>query len=189
MTIETLSTTSEAPADRAAAIGALLASLQLGGDRLTPSELEHVAVAVAARAEIWRDLVVDSSEKRWWLCLHRSANLEVRLLSWEAAQASDWHDHGGSSGGFSVVEGSLHERYRTNAGADVRARRFGAGSTACFGPAHVHDMRHESGHPAVSMHAYSPPITVFTTYEETPYGLAASGLEWGDARDEVAECR
>ncbi len=182
MTIGILSKTSEAPAERAAAIGALLDSFQLRGDRLTPTELEHLAADVAARPELWRDLVVDSTEKRWWLILHRTANFEVHLLSWEVDQETDWHDHGGSSGGFSVVDGTLYERYRTNAGADLHARHFGPGSAGCFGPAHVHDMKHESGRPAVSIHAYSPPITLFTTYEETPYGLTASGLEWGDQR-------
>jgi len=182
MTLRTLSKTSEAPADRAVAIGALLDSLRLRDERLTPTELEHVAGEVAARAELWRDLVVDSPERRWWLILHRTANFEVRLLSWEVEQETDWHDHGGSSGGFWVADGSLNERYRTNAGAALHARRFGPGSCGCFGPAHVHDMRHESGRPAVSIHAYSPPISLFTTYEETPYGLTASGLQWGDAR-------
>jgi hypothetical protein len=36
--------------------------------------------------------------------------------------------------------------------------------------------------PAVSIHAYSPPMTLFTTYEETPLGLVASGLCWDDDR-------
>ena len=112
--------------------------------------------------------------------LHRTINFEVRLLSWEQDQSSDWHDHGGSSGGFSVVDGTLDERYRTNAGAELRARRFGSGSSGCFGPAHVHDMQHQQGRPAVSIHAYSPPMTLFTTYEETAYGLVASGLSWDE---------
>ena len=94
--------------------------MHLRQDRLTPTELEYLAVQVASRPELWRDLVVDSPHRRWWLVLYRSANYEVRLLSWEIDQTSDWHDHGGASGGFSVVDGTLDERYRTNAGADVR---------------------------------------------------------------------
>jgi hypothetical protein len=182
MTLGTLSavTTSEAPPAQALAISGLLDSLGLRGERLTPTELEYVAAEVAAQPELWRDLVVDSTDKRWWLLLHRTANFEVRLLSWEVDQSSDWHDHGGSSGGFVVVDGALDERYRTNAGADIRARRFGQGSGGCFGPAHVHDMKHETGRPAVSIHAYSPPLTLHTTFEETPFGLVASGLAWDD---------
>ena len=180
---QTLQTSSEAPIERAAALVDLLDSLHLREERLTPTELEHVVVEVAARPDLWRDLVVDSPDRRWWLVLFRSANYELRLLSWELDQTSDWHDHGGSSGGFSVVDGSLHERYRTNAGAEVCERRLSAGAAGCFGPAHVHDMVHASGRPAVSIHAYSPPLTVLTTYEETPYGLVVTGVRFDDDRE------
>jgi hypothetical protein len=180
---QTLSPVSEAPPGRAAALRELLDSLGLGRERLTPTELEHVVAEVVARPDLWRDLVVDSADRRWWLVLHRTQSYEVRLLSWEIDQTSDWHDHGGSSGGFSVVDGTLDERYRTNAGADVRERRLGPGSAGCFGPAHVHDMVHRSGRPAVSIHAYSPPLTLLTTYEETPYGLVATGVRFDDDRE------
>jgi hypothetical protein len=180
--VQTSPTSSEAPPERAAALSDLLDVLRLRDGRLTPTELEHVAGEVAARPDLWRDLVVDSPDRRWWLVLYRSANYEVRLLSWEIDQTSDWHDHGGSSGGYLVLDGSLEERYRTNAGAQVRERRLGPGSAGCFGPAHVHDMVHRSGRPAVSIHAYSPPLTVLTTYEETPYGLVATGVRFEDDR-------
>jgi hypothetical protein len=44
-------------------------------------------------------------------------------------------------------------------------------------------MAHRSGRPAVSIHAYSPPLTVLTTYEETAYGLTTSGIRLDDDRD------
>lgn len=179
----TLSIASEAPPEQAAALRALLSSLEIRDERLTPAQLEHVAVEVAAQPGLWRDLVVDSPDRRWWIVLHRTANYEVRLLSWEIDQTSDWHDHGGSSGGYLVVDGSLEERYRARAGADLRERRLEAGESGCFGPAHVHDMAHRSGRPAVSIHAYSPPLTVLTTYEETAYGLTTSGIRLDDDRD------
>jgi len=181
----TLSTSNRYRAAEAAALAALddlLGSLRLPDGRLTPNQLEEVPVKVAGRPELWRDLVVDSLEHRWWLILHRSANYDVRLLTWEVDQASDWHDHGGSSGGFVVVDGLLEERYRAVAGAGLRARSLAAGARGSFGPAHVHDMKHGCGRPAVSIHAYSPPLTVLTTYRETPYGLVASGVRPDDER-------
>ncbi|MGO9560476.1 MAG: hypothetical protein ACLPQS_14400 [Acidimicrobiales bacterium] len=57
-----------------------------------------------------------------------------------------------------------------------------SGASGRFGPAHVHDMAHRSGRPAVSVHAYSPPLTALTTYEETPYGLTATGIRFDDDR-------
>jgi hypothetical protein len=168
-----LSTTSEAPSVQAAAIADLLHSLHLPADRLTPSELERVAHEVALRPALWEDLVVDSPDERWWLVLHNAGNYEVRLLSWEFDQSSGWHDHGGSSGGFYVTSGKLDERSRTGHGVSFRSQQFGPGEQGCFGPAHVHDVSYAEGHPAVSIHAYSPPLTYLTMYDETPLGLVA----------------
>ena len=180
--VETRSTSTEAPVDRAAELNDLLESLCLGDRRLTPTELEKLATVVAGRPDLWGDLVVDSPDRRWWLVLLRSGHFDLRVLSWETDQASDWHDHGGSSGGFSVVEGTLDERYRSGDGSRLLRRRFGPGSSGCFGPAHVHDMVHDSGHPAVSIHAYSPPLTCLTMYDETAYGLVAREICWEDDR-------
>jgi hypothetical protein len=47
-----------------------------------------------------------------------------------------------------------------------------------FGPRHVHDVRNSSaGSVAVSVHAYSPPLSAMTRYELTPGGLMAVGKE------------
>ena len=44
-----------------------------------------------------------------------------------------------------------------------------------FGPHHVHDVRNSSaGSVAVSVHAYSPPLSAMTRYDLTPGGLAPS---------------
>jgi hypothetical protein len=41
-----------------------------------------------------------------------------------------------------------------------------------FGPHYVHDVRNpESGSVAVSVHAYSPPLSAMTRYDLTPGGL------------------
>ncbi|MGH9169396.1 MAG: cysteine dioxygenase [Acidimicrobiales bacterium] len=168
-----LSTSSEAPPVKAAAISDLLASLHLPAGRLTPSELERAASEVALRPELWEDLVVDSFDERWWLLLHNAGNYEVRVLSWEFDQSSGWHDHGGASGGFYVTSGKLDEQSRAVSGAAVKSVQFGPGERGCFGPAHVHDVAYADGHPAVSIHAYSPPLRFLTMYDETPLGLVA----------------
>lgn len=164
---------SEAPPQTAVALQDLLGSLDLPSERLTPSELERVASEVALRPELWEDLVVDSEDERWWLVLHNNGNYEVRLLSWEHDQSSGWHDHGGSSGGFYVTSGKLDERSRAREGVSVDSRQFGPGDRGCFGPSHVHDVAYAAGHPAVSIHAYSPPLTHMTMYDETQFGLVA----------------
>lgn len=177
------STTSEAPAATAVAISDLLDSLHLPAGRLTPSELQRVAHEVALRPELWEDLVIDSPDERWWLVLHNASNYEVRVLSWEYDQSSGWHDHGGSSGGFYVTSGKLDEASRTADGLSIKYDQFGPGEQGCFGPSHVHDVSHAEGQPAVSIHAYSPPLTYLTMYDEAPFGLVAREVVLDDRRN------
>jgi hypothetical protein len=176
-------TTSEAPSARAEQIAQLVASLDLPDRRLSEEELEKLTLEVAAHPELWKDLVVDSPDKRWWLVLHQTAAYEVRLLSWEFDQSSGWHDHGGSSGGFVVTDGVLLERYRGNDGAEIGENRFAVGEHGSFGPAHVHDVLYDKGHPAVSIHAYSPPLTQLTLYDITSYGFVAREVVPDDQRE------
>lgn len=176
------SSTSEAPAERAREIYSLLDTLALPETRLGGPELERAALATAGREELWSDLVADSPDERWWIVLHKTDWYEVRLLSWEFDQSSGWHDHGGSSGGFVVTSGVLEEASRADDGVGIDHRRFSAGAHGHFGPAHVHDVAHAEGQPAVSIHAYSPPLTVLTMYEPTQYGFVARELVPDDRR-------
>ena len=173
---------SEAPAERAAAFRQLLDELGFEDRRLTGAELERAALVVASRPELWEDLVVDSREARWWIVLYRTPAYEVRLLSWEFDQSSGWHDHGGSCGGFVVTSGELEERYRGGDSVSVEEHLFVAGEHACFDASHIHDVSHVEGRPAVSIHAYSPPLTSLTMYEPTPYGFVVSEVVPDDRR-------
>ena len=107
---------------------------------------------------------------------YRTPGYEVKLLTWESDQNSDWHDHGGSSGAFRVTSGSLSEQ----------PPREGFGSSidsAIFAPGDYRILRHrlrarrsdyETGEPAVSIHAYSPPLSGLTYYERTRFRLRGS---------------
>jgi hypothetical protein len=164
---------SEAPRVRAGQVREVLNDLDLSDSRLTINELEMVVLAVASRPELFEDLVIDDETNRWWLQFFKTDNFEVRILGWEVDQRSDWHDHGGSSGVFAVTQGTLFEKYRARDNVSIESRRYEAGQRGSFGPDHVHDMVHESGKPAVSVHAYSPPLTGFTSYVHSPYGFVA----------------
>lgn len=174
---------SEAPSSQAAAISALLEELSLPERRLGGAELEQVVLAVAERPDLWRDLVVDSPDRRWWIVLHHTPAYEVRLLSWEFDQSSGWHDHGGSAGGFFVADGVLRELCRGADGVSIVEGRFGAGEHGSFSAEHVHDVSHGEGRPAVSIHAYSPPLTNLTMYDPTPYGFVAREVVPDDQRE------
>jgi rhodanese-related sulfurtransferase/predicted metal-dependent enzyme (double-stranded beta helix superfamily) len=141
--------------------------------RLSPAQLRAVTVELAARRELWADLVVRDPDVRWYLPLHRSNACDVWLLAWERGQDTDWHDHGGSSGSFAVAEGSLVEQYRVPSGRRLGRRRLSSGEAVAFGPGHVHDVAHGSDGSSTSIHAYSPPLVAMTYYTKADYGLIA----------------
>src|SRR5258707_12756842 len=47
--------------------------------------------------------------ERWHRRLYRDARVDVWLISWLPTQGTQLHDHGGSAGAFTVVEGALTE--------------------------------------------------------------------------------
>jgi quercetin dioxygenase-like cupin family protein len=164
---------SEAPEARISELREFFASLQLPEGRLDRDTLVRITDAVAARPDLFEDLLVDDEENRWWLQLFLTENFEVRLLTWEREQSSDWHDHGGSSGAWTVTAGTLYETYRAEDHVSVRDRHYVAGDNGSFGPEHVHDVIYEAGKPAASVHAYSPPLSGLTVYDRTRFGFVA----------------
>ena len=152
-------------------VGAL-SGIAPGTGRLTATQLRAITTSLAARRELWSDLVVRDPDVRWYLPLHRSNSCDVWLLAWERGQDTDWHDHGGSSGSFAVADGSLTEQYRVPSGRLSR-RRLSRGQAVAFGPGHVHDVAHGGEGAATSIHAYSPPLVAMTYYTTTDYGLIA----------------
>ncbi|MBO0773998.1 MAG: cysteine dioxygenase [Actinobacteria bacterium] len=159
--------------ERQDAIADTLQGLVPRAGRLSTARLHAITVTLAARRELWADLVVHDPDVRWYLPLHRSNSCDVWLLAWERGQDTDWHDHGGSSGSFAVTEGSLLELYRAGSGRRLSRRQLAAGQAVAFGPGHVHNVAHGGGGPATSIHAYSPPLLAMTYYQQTGYGLIA----------------
>jgi hypothetical protein len=64
-----------------------------------------------------------------------------------------------------VVSGRIREYLATGADREVRA-----GDSRGFGPRHVHDVCNPYAEPAVSVHAYSPPLTEMSYYTLLPGG-------------------
>lgn len=104
---------------------------------------------------------------RWYTRLHIDDDLDVWLISWAAGESTDLHDHGGSLGSLTVLTGALHEYHW--AGAALRCRRHEAGDQAAFPLGWVHDVTAaDNAEQALSVHAYSPPLTAMSYYEVTP---------------------
>lgn len=136
---------------------------------LTTEELRALVRDLAERPGEWQDLIRHDRNRRIYEQLSRSAHVDVWLICWLDDHDTGYHDHDVSSGAVAVVAGELVEERLTLGGAP-RSRRFGPGDDFHFDASHVHRMRHAGGGPAVSIHAYSPPLWRLGAYAVEPDG-------------------
>jgi predicted metal-dependent enzyme (double-stranded beta helix superfamily) len=139
--------------------------------------LGHIVSATAAQPASWRDIVRFDAGRRWYQRLELTDDHEVWLLSWLPGQETGFHDHGEAVGAFAVAQGRLRERTVPAMRPRASNRTFAAGDVRLFGAGHVHDMVNASAGPAVSVHAYSPPLTAMRRYELTGSGLVHVSTE------------
>ncbi|BBZ12502.1 cysteine dioxygenase [Mycobacterium branderi] len=108
-------------------------------------------------------------DRRWFVRLHGDDELDIWLISWVPGQHTELHDHGGSMGALTLLSGSVYE-FRWD-GQRLRRRRLDAGDQAGFPLGWVHDVvwapSSVPAGPTLSVHAYSPPLTVMSYYEVT----------------------
>jgi predicted metal-dependent enzyme (double-stranded beta helix superfamily) len=101
----------------------------------------------------------------------REDDYEVWLLSWLPGQGTGFHDHGGSAGAFTVARGALQEWTAPGGRPSPVAASRAQGEVRSFGSWYVHHVINASAEPAVSVHAYSPPLESMRRFEFGPAGL------------------
>jgi predicted metal-dependent enzyme (double-stranded beta helix superfamily) len=153
----------------------------LTGTRTTLSQarLREIVREVAAQRAGWRSLVRYDPAHRWYQLLQRRDDHEVWLLSWLPGQYTGFHDHGRAAGAFAVAEGRLAERGARHGRPRRRSVELTAGAARSFGPWYIHEVRNSSAAPAVSVHAYSPPLTGMQRFGLVAGRLVAGAAETG----------
>jgi Cysteine dioxygenase type I len=159
-----------------------------GPTRLRLADLLHITARTADDVLSGRyDHVVPPggvpTDDRWFARLHGDDEVDVWLISWVPGHRTELHDHGGSLGALTLLSGSLDE-FRWD-GETLRCRRLKAGDQAGFPLGWVHDVvwaptapgssvtspgatsPSKTQQPSLSVHAYSPPLTVMSYYEVT----------------------
>ncbi len=145
---------------------------------LSPRQLAAKVRQLTATPAEWVARVRLDPEGRWYERIQADDGFEVWLISWLPGQSTGFHDHGSSAGAFGVVWGSLDECVMPRGEARVQVNQVGSGRVRSFGQRYVHDVRNPAaGTVAVSVHAYSPPLSSMTRYDLTPGGLAVAGTE------------
>ena len=130
-----------------------------GGASRTPEELANIVTRFAS-SEGWMEKVRLRTEGRWYERLYHGPDYDIWVISWLPGQSTGFHDHGASSGAFVVATGTLEERRPGEQSRVIHPDRPRA-----FGPDYTHDVRNVSLAPAISIHAYSPPLSEMNEYE------------------------
>ncbi len=139
--------------------------------RLSLAALAELTRSVASTDQAWQPLVRFSLEQRWFRRLDCTEDYEIWLLSWLPGQHTGFHDHGDASGAFAVAQGELSETLGAPGACRLRRRTAVTGSVTRFGGRHLHDVGNAAAEPAVSVHAYSPPLSAMRRYEMSETGL------------------
>lgn len=124
----------------------------------TPEELAEIVAKFAASDE-WLDKVRLNAKRRWYERLYCGPDHDIWVISWMPGQSTGFHDHGESAGAFVVATGTLEE-HRPGERTVIYP-----GKPHAFGHDYAHDVRNVSIAPAVSIHAYSPPLDEMNEYE------------------------
>lgn len=129
------------------------------------------------------EVVIDPA-RRWYSLLRCDDEVSVWLISWATEQFAELHDHGDSQGAFTVVRGALTEDRWVPARQRLRRRTVPAGRGVAFGTGYVHEVSNPGTEAAVSVHAYSPPLTDMSYYALDPAsGLHRTRTTWSAASD------
>ncbi|GAA3519474.1 cysteine dioxygenase [Actinocatenispora rupis] len=124
---------------------------------------------------------VFDAENRWFRRLHADADHEAWLLTWLPGQGTDLHDHGGASGAFTVLRGTIAEDVVAPNGLTTVS--WTEREVRPFGPHHVHRVHNAGDAPAVTLHVYAPGLTAMSQYsyangELTLVRTDRAGVDW-----------
>ena len=126
-------------------------------------ELRQLVEHIAADPARWRSLVRHDGEERHFEQLWRDGHVDVWVISWANGNDTGFHDHDLSRGAVAVVEGEVVEERLVLDGAPRRLHHR-AGEAFDFDASHVHRMLQVTSTPAVTIHAYSPPLWRMGSY-------------------------
>jgi quercetin dioxygenase-like cupin family protein len=136
---------------------------------LTTSELERFVDEIANSPQLWKHLVRHADGLRVYDQIWDDEQVNAWVICWSAAQDTGFHDHHESVAAIAVTLGEVHED-RLRLGAPPRSRTFRAGETFSVPAEAIHHVLHSGIAPAVTIHAYSPPLVRTGAYRVSPEG-------------------
>jgi quercetin dioxygenase-like cupin family protein len=123
---------------------------------------------VATRAR-WEHLVRHSGDVRVYEQIWDDEDVNAWMICWSEDQDTGFHDHDDSAAAIAVVSGRVRED-RLTLGGPPHSRELGSGETFIVPPTAIHRVVHAGDGPAVTIHAYSPPLRRTGAYRVGPDG-------------------
>ena len=131
---------------------------------LTIEELEQFVTSLVSAPEHWAHLVRHCSDERVYEQIWDSEDANAWVICWSEDQDTGFHDHDDSAAAIAVISGSVRED-RLTLGSAPRGRELGPGTVFSVPPVAIHRVLHAGDGPAVTIHAYSPPLTRTGRYQ------------------------
>ncbi len=136
---------------------------------LSAEALEQFVRSLVATPERWRHHVRHSGDARVYEQIWDDDDVNAWVICWSEDQDTGFHDHDESAAGIAVISGSVQED-RLTLGGPPRSRTIGRGSVFSMPPEAIHRVLHAGVGPAVTIHAYSPPLVRTGAYHVGPDG-------------------
>lgn len=136
---------------------------------LTVADLEHLVGRVSERSDLWRPLIRVDRDRRRYELLYEDDRVDIWVLSWMPGQRTGFHDHDLSGVALVCVQGELDEGSLA-VGTGAEQMRMTPGVSRSGAGGYIHAVSHHAGEPAVSIHAYSPPLVRVGQYRRDAKG-------------------
>ena len=124
---------------------------------LSPLELERFVAELASAPERWQHAIRHSNDIRVYEQICDDTEVNAWLICWSEDQDTGFHDHDESSAAIAVISGHVRED-RLRLDGPPRSRLLGPGSIFTVPAVAIHRVLHAGTAPAVTLHAYSPPL-------------------------------
>lgn len=150
------------------------------GRALSEQELINLVKRLAWREDMWGHLVRHDAESRQYEQIFRDEHLAVWLIGWMEGQDTGFHDHDLSYGAVGVLSGELVEE-RLRLGGEPAKNIHQEGGAFSVSASDIHRVTHTGTLPAVSLHAYSPPLWRMGAYMvETDGKLTRQSISYAE---------
>ena len=144
------------PPDLAAQCAQLVSQQQPEGP-LSTDQLAALVRQIAETRDLWKPLEIHDETRRRYRLLYEDDRIDVWVLSWMPGQGTGFHDHDLSGVALICAQGMVVERQMLLPSGATRIEMT-EGSCREGGAGYIHSVAWGSGEPAISIHAYSPPL-------------------------------